>query len=549
MNNHSRLIAAIIYMAVGIIISEAMSFVRNPQNTVELDSAFSRGERAIDNGDCMEGIKHFMTAADLAAGYKDYQAECLSLYNLGVAYFMLGRNGEALDYFRQAYQSCMEHKLDAKQEQLILNGIAGVFFEQQEYGKARKLVEKAYALAVRHNITSSIETLAADIALICNKEGKYDEAENFIAISSRHIAPGDKMSQARNMTILAETCMGERRYDKVRSLAGEILANDKADPRDKALAMAYLISIHTEKKEFSKAYPYAEEVVRMSGINNKSYVFDVLSKLHEKAGDYPKALQMKDSVIFYQDSVSKINNRRLLEGANTSLEIMKYKADMESRIAALHERYLIWWFVGIMSVLILIIMIVVINRQKMKISLRQQLTETALENEQKENLLNQERIRETELIADHQKEMMRKEIELKRRELAATAMFVSSRNELIEDISKKLEEINNRHNIAEIGSLGSSLRQQLRATGDQDNMVVNFEAADPDFARRLLDRHPTLLDSDVRFLSYVRMNMQNKDIASVLNITPDSCKRRKIRLSKKLGLDTSSDLYNYILGV
>lgn len=80
-------------------------------------------------------------------------------------------------------------------------------------------------------------------------------------------------------------------------------------------------------------------------------------------------------------------------------------------------------------------------------------------------------------------------------------------------------------------------------------MVVNFEAADPDFARRVLERHPALLDSDVRFLSYVRMNMQTKDIAALLNITPDSCKRRKIRISKKLGLETSSDLYSHILGI
>ena len=37
-----------------------------------------------------------------------------------------------------------------------------------------------------------------------------------------------------------------------------------------------------------------------------------------------------------------------------------------------------------------------------------------------------------------------------------------------------------------------------------------------------------------------------KEIASLLNINPESCKRRKIRLSKKLGLDTSANLYSYI---
>lgn len=544
-----RIIAAIILMVTGIAAHDAAAFVREPGPDVRLDSAFSKGERAMDRGDCTEGIKHYMEAADLSHQQRAHEMECLSLYNLGVAYFSLYRNGEALDYFRKAYQICMEHNLGPKQEVMILNGLAGVFFEQQEYDKARKLVEKAYSLAVKNGITSQMETLTADIALICNKEGRYDEAERFISISDGYIADSDLRTKGRNMTILAETYFSQGKYEKVEILANKILANEQASDADKSLAMTYLISIHTDRGEYRLAYPYVEGAAAMSSISNKSYIFDILSTLYEKAGDYPKALQMTDSVILYQDSVSKINNRRLLEGANTQLEIMKYKADMESRIAELHERYLIWWFVAIVSVLILIITIVVINRQKMKIHLRQQLTETALEKEQKENLLNQERIRETELIATHQKEMMQKEIELKGRELAATAMFVTSRNELIEDIAKKLEEINNRHNIAEIGSLGISLRQQLRTSADQDNMVVNFEAADPDFARRVLERHPALLDSDVRFLSYVRMNMQTKDIAALLNITPDSCKRRKIRLSKKLGLETSSDLYSHILGI
>lgn len=82
--------------------------------------------------------------------------------------------------------------------------------------------------------------------------------------------------------------------------------------------------------------------------------------------------------------------------------------------------------------------------------LSHQLSKAALENEHKENLLNQERIRETELIARHEREMMKKEIEQKGRELSATAMFVTSRNELIEDIVKRLEIINDKYDIDDI---------------------------------------------------------------------------------------------------
>lgn len=118
--------------------------------------------------------------------------------------------------------------------------------------------------------------------------------------------------------------------------------------------------------------------------------------------------------------------------------------------------------------------------------LSHQLTKAALENEHKENLLNQERIRETELIARHEREMMKKEIEQKGRELSATAMFVTSRNELIEDIVKRLEIINDKYDIDDIRKLNVSLRQQARSSIDRESLVVNFEAADPDFALSLI---------------------------------------------------------------
>ena len=160
------------------------------------------------------------------------------------------------------------------------------------------------------------------------------------------------------------------------------------------------------------------------------------------------------------------------------------------------------------------------QQAKIKIRHKHQLTEIELEKEQKEKLIAEERMHETELIARHQKEMLKKEIELKKRELSVSAMFVNSRNELICDLSNRLEAINDKYNLDEIAILNRSLHQQLRTYNNEKNMMTSFEAADPEFAKKLLEKHPELLQSDVRFLSYVRMNMSNKEIAMLLNIAP-----------------------------
>ncbi len=514
----------------------------------ELDRMFFRAEKAMENKDYVNALRMYDRICDKSVEAGDKDGECLSLYNMGVVYYTLAQDGEALNYFQKAYKMCLENKLKVGREILVLNGIAGIFFKQNDIGKAKKFVERAYRLALDNDIKGQIEMLASDMALICNKEGRYEEAEKFIEISLRNIE-GDKEAESRTLTILAETRFNQKRHDDVISLSSKILDNEHTSSSNRAIVYAYLISIYTDRRQFEKGKSYIDLAIENADVSNKSYVFDVISGLYEKSGRHALALQMKDSIIMYQDSLSKTSNLRVVEGAHTQFEMMKYKADTEKRMAVMRQRNLTMGFVVSTGTLVLILIIIIISRQKIKMRLSHQLTKAALENEHKENLLNQERIRETELIARHEREMMKKEIEQKGRELSATAMFVTSRNELIEDIVKRLEIINDKYDIDDIRKLNVSLRQQARSSIDRESLVVNFEAADPDFARRLMSEHPDLLDSDVRFLSYVRMNMQNKDIASLLNIAPDSCKRRKIRLSKKLGLSTSGDLYNYIVGI
>ena len=128
-------------------------------------------------------------------------------------------------------------------------------------------------------------------------------------------------------------------------------------------------------------------------------------------------------------------------------------------------------------------------------------------------------------------------------------MFVSSRNELIEDLLNYLNNETDIKSVPAVKTLTLHLRHLLKENNEKENFLVNFEAANPGFMQHLQSLHPDLLPSELRFLAYVRMNLQTKEIASLLNINPESCRRRKIRLSKKLNLDSSSELYNYIIGM
>ncbi len=46
--------------------------------------------------------------------------------------------------------------------------------------------------------------------------------------------------------------------------------------------------------------------------------------------------------------------------------------------------------------------------------------------------------------------------------------------------------------------------------------------------------------------SYLRMNLTTKEIASMINVLPDSILKSKYRLKKKLGLEKGHDITSFL---
>jgi DNA-binding CsgD family transcriptional regulator len=57
---------------------------------------------------------------------------------------------------------------------------------------------------------------------------------------------------------------------------------------------------------------------------------------------------------------------------------------------------------------------------------------------------------------------------------------------------------------------------------------------------------PDLSVSDYRLAAHISLNLNNKESAAVLNITPGSVKLARHRLRKKLNIDTGEDIYIFL---
>lgn len=67
-----------------------------------------------------------------------------------------------------------------------------------------------------------------------------------------------------------------------------------------------------------------------------------------------------------------------------------------------------------------------------------------------------------------------------------------------------------------------------------------------DYTRRLQDTYPQLTSSDIRLCCYIKMGLSSKEIAPLINISFKSVEMARYRLRKKLGLETSTSLSDYL---
>lgn len=91
-------------------------------------------------------------------------------------------------------------------------------------------------------------------------------------------------------------------------------------------------------------------------------------------------------------------------------------------------------------------------------------------------------------------------------------------------------------------------------TSSEDNRVwedfkLCFAETDPYFLTSLSKKHPDLTTRDLKFCCYLKMNMTNDDIKSLLGINQESVRTHKYRLKKKMLLSKDTDLTLYLKGV
>ena len=73
-----------------------------------------------------------------------------------------------------------------------------------------------------------------------------------------------------------------------------------------------------------------------------------------------------------------------------------------------------------------------------------------------------------------------------------------------------------------------------------------FEKVHQNFFTTLKTSFPELTEHELRLCAYIRINLQNKEIARILNVSPATINTSRYRVRKKLVMDNKMSLEDFL---
>lgn len=150
-----------------------------------------------------------------------------------------------------------------------------------------------------------------------------------------------------------------------------------------------------------------------------------------------------------------------------------------------------------------------------------------------------------------QEENLKLEIQEKDKRLAFITMNELKRNSFMNEIKEDIQEAKKKEISSPLKQIlkqiENKINRELANEEDWEVFEEYFNIVFDGFLEKLSNTHEQLSPGDLKLLAYTKLNLNNKEIASLLNISFRSVEMAKYRLRKKLGLppnDNFSSILN-----
>lgn len=178
------------------------------------------------------------------------------------------------------------------------------------------------------------------------------------------------------------------------------------------------------------------------------------------------------------------------------------------------------------------------------------LRQRVLESEQEILNLKNHKLQSEQAILSLQNDKLETEIATKNNELMSKAVQMAHKNELLSGIKDDLEAIKTATEAERLKSLRNltrTLESEIENKESWEQFLLYFNQAHQNFIHELQTKHPNLTQNDLRMCALTRLNMSNREMATLLNISINGIEKSRYRLKKRLDLTVDDDLAKYLM--
>ena len=154
-------------------------------------------------------------------------------------------------------------------------------------------------------------------------------------------------------------------------------------------------------------------------------------------------------------------------------------------------------------------------------------------------------------ILNLKNENLAKELEAKQTRLSVSLLQSAHKNQFLSDLKNNIQKIDPKSsNISlEIKKVMREINNEINQEDYWDQFQFNFDEMHKNFIEKLKNSHPQISSNDQRLCCFIRLDLNNREIASILNITINGVEQTKYRLKKKMELDGKLPLNEYIRNI
>ena len=529
------------------------------------------GEILLDSDSVQKADLYFQKALKGLEKLNDSLLLLNANMHIGIQYGKKSHFSMALHYYLLANK--YSSNLGPQRKINVLNEIGTLYYDLENYTRAYNYFKECEEIAEQNNIISEIGTALTNIGEVYRFEGKYDEAYNsYMSALEIEKKLGDQLGIAILYNNLALLFLKQKKYDESFSYfsKSQKMVNELGDLEKIASTFTGLGHYYLGTKEYSKAIKsFLKTLAYDLPVQSREDIicrdaYEGLYLAYKSIDDYKNAYKYYHLYNELKEKISSINTQDQLMVTETRFAVEKemQRTRFYEEIASMEKlkkrrQAIVFYIILVLLVLIVGLLYSTFRlkyktfKQKRELYEKEKkLTKLEIKNKEAENLrlaaVNNE-LEASKIISQLQKNYLKMELSHKKRELASLVLHLSSKNEILTQIKENLiRRTFLSQNEKVISAILSEINSNLNLDNDWDTFKLHFEEIHPDFFKRLKEKYPNVTNEELKLCAYLRVNLSSKEIAQLLNITAIAVNKRRNRLRKKIFIDQTVNLYEFM---